>query len=1114
MNSETPEYEQKLATNVNPVDCIFYWFRTTTLKYEPYRYIQCRQVIQLLLLLSGVEHNPGPYTPKYPCMVCTKAVKWGQHALACDKCDRWVHTPCISMATTEYNHLANTSTTWICNVCNTPNHSTIYKSVSADENIFDSLNTTPGDTSTSCSISSIGSPCASSSPKKDLHPKPVDRPRPKLRTLVVNFQSIRNKVPETQVLIEDADPDIIVGTETWLNSEIFSSEVLPSNYNVFRRDRKDSYGGILIAVKTDLVCTPVYNSKDYELLAAKLKISKTKSVLIAALYRPPNCTAEIDARNTVEELTKLRTDHPKCDFWIAGDFNLPDVNWKSLSTTSHQNPQCMSQEYINIPSHCGVEQIVNMPTRGENILDLFFTSHPGLIDKCKTIPGVGDHDAVLIDTQCKPQRAKPTRRRIYSWDKGNITKLKEDTTSFVSTFIKSKYQNMDSCWTTFRDEMIRLMDTNIPHKLTRSRHTNPWMNTETRRLSRRKERAYRKASHTKNARDIRRYRHLKAECQREIRLAHRNYVNNIISPEAKQNPKKFWSFVKSKKQEASGVAPLRNLDGLVHSDPETKANILNNQFMSVFTREDTNTIPDKGPSPYSAMPHIVVGQNGVEKLLKNLNAHKATGPDSISTRLLKELATELAPALTFIFQTSLDSGIVPHDWRMAHVVPVFKKGDKCSAANYRPVSLTSVCSKVMEHILHSQIMNHLEQHSILTPAQYGFRSKRSCETQLLATIQDLTSGLSDGLQIDAILLDFAKAFDKVPHTRLLMKLDYYGIRNCTIKWIQSFLEDRKQHVLVEGKASAEADVVSGVPQGTVMGPLLFLVFINDLPETVNSTVKLFADDCLIYRPIKSARDSAILQEDLDHLEKWEKDWQMAFHPQKCTTIHISKRKNPIKIDYKLHNHTLESVPGGKYLGIYISQDLSWKDHINQTAAKAIRSVGFLRRNLRHCPQEVRRQAYTTLVRPVLEYGSSVWDPHQQDNIKRLESVQRQAARFVSGDYRSREPGCVSNMLDHLNWEPLQHRRARNRVVMLYKIINNIVEVPIQHLLQTQNTKTRGSSANNIRQIRTRLDIYKYSFVPATIISWNTIPPDIRASPTVEQFQHALTDISVLTLLHK
>ncbi|KAK3104735.1 hypothetical protein FSP39_008956 [Pinctada imbricata] len=768
----------------------------------------------------------------------------------------------------------------------------------------------------------------------------------------------------------------------------------------------------------------------------------------------------------------------------------------------------MSAEFLRIPGECGTEQIVCSPTRGDNILDLAFCSNPSLIKRCKVIPGVGDHDTVLIDTLLRPTRSKPTRRKIYLWDKANISQLRQDTINFVDSFISRDYNSIDSCWSHFKEQTSKLVDQHVPHKLTRARLTNPWINTSTRRLSRRKLRAHRKAKSTNRQRDIQRYLSLKSECQRNIREAHNQYMENIISPCVTSNPKKFWSFIKGKKQEASGVAPLRNTDGLINSDPQSKANILNIQFQSVFTREDTSSAPDKGPSPFPSLDRIRITPKGIQKLLGNLQPHKATGPDYISARFLKDLAKELAPALTFMFQLSLDSGAVPLDWKMAHVVPIFKKGDKSDAANYRPVSLTAICSKVMEHILHSNIMDHLEENSILTPAQHGFRSKRSCETQLIATIQDLARGLSDGCQTDVVLLDFAKAFDKVPHQRLLYKLHYYGVRGCTLEWIRSFLSNRKQCVLVEGSMSDEAEVVSGVPQGTVMGPLLFLVYINDLPEVTTSNVKLFADDCLIYRPIKSSRDTEQLQHDLQSLEKWESDWQMAFHPAKCTVIHVSKKRRPIKAQYQLHGHILEAVPSGKYLGISISEDLSWHDHINTTTAKATRSVGFLRRNLSNCPTPVKSQAYTVLVRPVLEYASVVWDPYQQHLIQQLESVQRHAARFATGNYRSRDPGCVTAMIDHLGWEPLQHRRARNKVIMFYKIYHHIVEVPVHHLFHNTREGTRASTANNIRQISTRVDTYKYSFIPSTIVAWNNIPPAIRNTPTVDSFRHALSSISV------
>ena len=233
----------------------------------------------------------------------------------------------------------------------------------------------------------------------------------------------------------------------------------------------------------------------------------------------------------------------------------------------------------------------------------------------------------------------------------------------------------------------------------------------------------------------------------------------------------------------------------------------------------------------------------------------------------------------------------------------------------------------------------------------------------------------------------------------------------------------KQSVLLDGTRSSEADVLSGVPQGTVLGPLLFLAFINELPEsTRNSDARLFADDCLLYRHIASNNDSALLQQDLTALERWEETWQMTFHPAKCTVIRIStNRRQIINTSYQLHGHTLEVVDSSKYLGVTISEDLTWRKHIEDTATKANKTLGFVRRNLSECTSQVKSVAYTTMVRPRLEYSSTVWDPHLTSDVHTLEQVQRRAARFVNRNYTQRTPGCVTNMVQSLGWESLQQR---------------------------------------------------------------------------------------------
>ena len=273
-------------------------------------------------------------------------------------------------------------------------------------------------------------------------------------------------------------------------------------------------------------------------------------------------------------------------------------------------------------------------------------------------------------------------------------------------------------------------------------------------------------------------------------------------------------------------------------------------------------------------------------------------------------------------------------------VPSDSPGDRSKPSNYRPASLTSICSKMVEHIIHSHLMPYFESNNILTDFQHGFRKSRSCEFQIINTIQDLAAGLDKSTQIDAILLDFSKAFDKVAHQRLFRKLHHYGVRASTLRWIQSFLGDRTQRVVVDGESSATAPVTSGVPQGTVLRPLLFLVYINDLPSRVKATARLFAHDCLLYRTVNSSDDAASLQQDLDNLQEWEHAWQMHFNPDKCEVIHITRRRNRIQMPYFIHGKQLGITNNAKFLGITICDNLSWNRHISTITRKASNTTAY------------------------------------------------------------------------------------------------------------------------------------------------------------------------------
>jgi ribonuclease P/MRP protein subunit RPP40 len=399
------------------------------------------------------------------------------------------------------------------------------------------------------------------------------------------------------------------------------------------------------------------------------------------------------------------------------------------------------------------------------------------------------------------------------------------------------------------------------------------------------------------------------------------------------------------------------------------------------------------------------------------------------------------------------------------------------------------------------MMSHFEKNKILADCQHGFRSKRSCETQLLSLTQELHQNLEDKEQVDMVVLDFSKAFDKVPHKRLMTKLRNYGIRGNTHKWIESFLVNRTQRVVVDGEASDWAEVQSGVPQGTVLGPILFLAFINDLPRSVKSHTRLFADDCVIYRSVKAEEDCISLQEDLAKLEQWENTWCMSFNPDKCSTISITRKKKRLDHSYTLHNQVLKKVDSATYLGVELASDLTWAKHINKTAMKANRQLAFLRRNIPIQNPKLKEMAYKGIVRPVLEYCAPVWDPYHKKYIRVLDMVQRRAARFTLGRYGNRS--SVTDMLHLLQWESLEHRRKMARLTMFYKIQYAHVAIPLPPFV-IRPERPRPGHPHQYQVPFCATDAYKNSFFPRTIRNWNALPSSVACQSSLPLFKAALS----------
>ena len=496
----------------------------------------------------------------------------------------------------------------------------------------------------------------------------------------------------------------------------------------------------------------------------------------------------------------------------------------------------------------------------------------------------------------------------------------------------------------------------------------------------------------------------------------------------------------------------------------------------------------------------------MDSKLKKLKPGSACGPDAVTARTLVETADILSIPLALVFTRSLEEGVIPEDWRKANVTPIFKSGSKSSPGNYRPVSLTSIVCKVMESIIKDNIVRHLTVNELLLASQHGFMSSKSCQTNLLDYLEVLTKLIDSGQNVDVIYLDFAKAFDKVPHQRLLQKMKSHGITGKVHSWIEGWLFGRKQRVVLNGNASEWSPVTSGVPQGSVLGPICFIIFIDDIDEVVdlvNGFIFKFADDTKYGRSVVNECDREAMQKDIDKLLEWADRWQMEFNAKKCKVLHFG-RSNPC-YSYTMGGYApggvvLESIEEEKDIGVMIHKSLKPSTQCFKAASKASQVLGQMTRSFQYRDKYVWIRLYTTYVRPHLEFSCQAWSPWLKRDIEILEKVQRRAVNRVAGlkgktyEEKLREVGLLS----------LYDRRKRGDAIQVWKAINghSILNSEMLQHVNTHNPRlTRCTSKKlNLTKPFGRLDVRNNFFSVRVVDEWNNLPQNIQSATTMDDFK--------------
>lgn len=587
-----------------------------------------------------------------------------------------------------------------------------------------------------------------------------------------------------------------------------------------------------------------------------------------------------------------------------------------------------------------------------------------------------------------------------------------------------------------------------------------------------------------------------ASAKKSINSAKLNFEHKLAD-NIRTDKKSFFAYARNAQRSKPAIGPLINQGGDLVSDVGDVVEVLNEHYATVFTVDDPNnaTQPELVFNTEEAAPlnDLTVDSETISKILHKLVTGKTAGNDHISTSFLKPMSDVIAQPISLLLRKSLDEGSVPLDWRTANITPIYIKGSRKEPANYRPISLTSHISKVMESVVRDAMMEHLNKHQLLRNSQHGFRSKRSCVTNLIEFLDVVMDYLDNKDGVDVIFLDFAKAFDKVSHVLLLKKLSSHGIGGKVYSWIKAWLTDRVQRVCVAGAKSSWRRVTSGVPQGSVLGPILFLIYINDIDTRIVNHLLKFADDTKLFGTASNQENIRSLQEDLDLLAKWSNKWRMPFNQDKCTVMHLGQCN--VGQQYHLGMLPLATTERETDLGIIHTVDLKAAAQCTLACQKANRILGMLARTIPSRDHRLMTKLYKSLVRPHLEYGVVAWSPRYQKDKDLLERVQHRFTRLFP-DLRSK--GYIERLQKLQLWS-LEERRNRADLIEVFKMYRGLTDVPFDQFFQLSKSITRGHIAKIVKkQANTTLKLHFFSL--RVVNCWNRLPVAAVEAKTIEGFK--------------
>lgn len=922
-----------------------------------------------------------------------------------------------------------------------------------------------------------------------------------------NVRGLRTKSHDFLLGVAASDYDFICITESWLTSDFYDREYFDGRYVVFRCDRSQvdtgaqRGGGVMIAVRTELKPLrrewpiPPRASSDCVWLSIPLLVKGDKYLHIACVYIPHG-PGYRDALEVFFDVTSgIINDHPNDIFLITGDFNVSNAVWQksyTLDQTLVKGGDFAVGILGDFLSFTGLRQFNGIPNINHRILDLVMSN----ID-CKTLHCVNTlteedahHKSIELRinfNQYSTLKSAPAYN--YNFWKADFESINGELFNINWHALFDKL-TIEECVSKFYFILNSLVRRFVPRKLIRSSQSHPlWHTKPLRKLLSEKRKFHKLWKLYNNPLDYESFKVLRkrAKCM-EIE-SHRNYIV-YAENKIKYFPKYFWTYVKTIKAN-SGLPGQMSFDGHKTSDCSRICELFNNYFHSVFAQPKSDHVPtetlEHSNNSIVNISSIEITEVLVRKYLKTINVNKSAGPDGIHPLLIRHCADRLTTPVTFIFNLSFGSGCVPEIWKRAFVTPIPKGPVSQNVENYRPISKLCHLGKIQEKIVTDQLLSVVQR--AITRNQHGFCRQRGVNSNLLTFTELILEAMDSGFQVDVVYTDFAKAFDKICHNTLLLKLWRLGIHGDLFRWIKSYIGNRSQAVVLSGHCSEYKIIPSGVPQGSHLGPLLFVLYVNDITESIeHSRVLLYADDTKIFRIIRNEEDVHLLQQDIRSFEGYCAQNNLFLNPDKCFSITYTRKKNPKVHTYTLCGKNLNRVMEIRDLGVIMDSELTFIPHINKIVSRSFKLLGFILRIGKPFKNPFTyKLLYNSYVRSRLEFASSVWNPYQNVHQNKIERIQHKFIKTL--DYRMHHDHVhYESSLGVYNIVPLQQRRSLIDLTYLYKILHNIVDAPLlleDILFRVPRNNERASRKKDLFVVKFSKTCYgSNSFIKRTCSLYN------------------------------